>query len=385
MIQWENPVDGDTKQLRCTRCETELHVPWTTCCESVKKDVKSQGSLAGNVDEMLASGEGFSDRGFKSTCHRCLAPITHDLLGAAKFCADVKRLLQYRTPMPGTILGGTSGLAFTYDIHKDTPWGGSYHRVNKLLSFGLGQRILDQPRLGGEGSNESISCIRDMIDEVIADDHDYMRRVRESDSYQMTRVERAGYRKMMSHYWGNPSPFAVDLVGVVVRQGIFVEKMHDIDWLHSPALPATMTRLLLKYERFILLNNDPNLMAVPTLDVDLAWHTHQLNPASYRRYVMKKIHHFLDHDDQVTETDLNDAFARTSKMYEKKYGGKYSECTCWYCEAVRERNTSAVSRIFSSKGKAALSDVEQDPKKCVHISTHNVVRPVDDTKHTAKA
>lgn len=351
----------------------------------MKKQVKSQASLAGSVDEMLASGEGFSDRGFKSTCHRCLAPITHDILAAAKFCADVKRLLRYRIPMPGTILN-TRGYAFTYDIHKsDASGGGPYHRVNKLLSFGLGQRILDQPRLGGEGSNESISRIRDMIDMVIADDHKYMRRVMGSDSCQMTRVERDGYRKMMSRYWENPSPFAVDLVGIVVRQGTFVEKMHDVDWLHSPALPVTMTRLLLKYERFILLNNDPGLMAVPTLDVDLAWHTHQLNPASYRRYTMEKIHNILDHHDKVTETDLNDAFARTTKMYEKKYGGKYSECTCWYPEAVRERKTSKISRIFLWKGKAALYDDKQDSKRCVHISTHNIVRPIDDTKDTTKA
>ena len=192
---------------------------------------------------------------------------------------------------------------------------------------------------------------------------------------------------MMSRYWENSSPFAIDLVGAVIRQGSFVEKMHHIDWLHSPALPATMTRLIFKYERFVSLMEDPSHMAVPTLDVDLAWHTHQLNPPSYMKYIVEKTRRYIDHDDKVAETALNNAFAWTSKAYEKKYGDKYSECTCWYCEAVRECHTSLSSRIFSSKGKEKkLHDkAESDPKRYNHISAHNAVRPTDDAKYTAEA
>lgn len=264
-------------------------------------------------------------------------------------------------------------------------WKAVHKKVNNLLAFGLGQRVLDQPRLGGQGFNESISRIRDMIGETISENHNYMRTIRESASPKMTRLERVGFRKMMSRYWENSSPFALDLVGAVVRQGGFIEKMHNIDWLHSPALPATMTRLILKYERFVCIMEDATNMAVPTLDVDLAWHTHQLNPPSYLKYVVNKTRQFVDHDDKVAETALNDAFAWTSKTYEKKYGGKYSECTCWYCESIREQNTSTASRIFSSKGKATVHDTEQDPKKSIHISAHNAVRPTDDPKYTAEA
>ncbi len=57
-------------------------------------------------------------------------------------------------------------------------------------------------------------------------------------------------------YWDNSSPFALDLVGAVIRQGSFIEKMHNIDWLHSPALPSTMKRLLVKYQRFVTIMKD---------------------------------------------------------------------------------------------------------------------------------
>jgi len=61
-------------------------------------------------------------------------------------------------------------------------------------------------------------------------------------------------------------------VGAVLRQGTFVLKMRKIDWLHSPAAMVTMQRLIVKYHRFIrIIADNPRMIAVPTLDVDLAW------------------------------------------------------------------------------------------------------------------
>ena len=62
----------------------------------------------------------------------------------------------------------------------------------------------------------------------------------------LTKDERVAIRRMMSRYWDNSSPFSFDLVGAVIRQGIFIEKMHAIDWVHSPVLRSTMDRLLVK-------------------------------------------------------------------------------------------------------------------------------------------
>lgn len=77
---------------------------------------------------------------------------------------------------------------------------------------------------------------------------------------------------MMSRYWENSSIFALDLIGAVIRQGTFIEKMHSIDWIHSPALASTEQRLMEKYDRyFAILARHPVQLVVPTLDVDLAW------------------------------------------------------------------------------------------------------------------
>lgn len=99
---------------------------------------------------------------------------------------------------------------------------------------------------------------------------------------RMPRAEKIAISRMMSSYWGNSSSFSLDLVGAVIRQGSFIEKMHSIDWIHSPAVTSTMTRLIKKYENFFrIMAEHPRNAAVPTLDVDLAWHTHQLSPKFY--------------------------------------------------------------------------------------------------------
>jgi len=132
---------------------------------------------------------------------------------------------------------------------------------------------------------------------------------------------------------------------------------------------------------------NPGHMAVPTLDVDLAWHTHQLSPQNYYDYSVKLMRdELIDHNDKIDENKLSDNFAWTSKQYQKiTNGGVYSECTCWYCEAIRE---SACFSVFDTGSSAAkkkalsLHDnpaIASDPHANPHISAHNAVR----TEHTA--
>ena len=197
----------------------------------------------------------------------------------------------------------------------------------------------------------------------------------------------------MARYWDNSSEiFALDLVGAVIRQGIFVQKMDRIDWLHSPALPSTIDRLIHKYGIFFrIMAENPSQMAVPTLDVDLAWHTHQLSAKRYFAYSTARTQAsgsapiFIDHDDKVDETRLTQGFEWTAKQYRKlTNGGIYSECTCWYCEAVRETDLSSGPSIFQSssvtrarrQAESLYSDpnVSNDPERNAHISAHNAVR-----------
>ncbi len=232
-------------------------------------------------------------------------------------------------------------------------------------------------------SKPSLESVRSAIEGALGD-REWMKKANHSFAGSQAKKEKIAIRKMMSRYWENSSPFALDLVGAVIRQGSFIEKMHAIDWIHSPALNSTMNRILTKYGRYIaIIGSNPNKVAVPTLDVDLVWHTHQLSPPTYYNHVIQQTCKFLDHDDKIEETKLSTAFEWTSKTYQKMFKDLYSECTCWYCEAIRESHTSSLSRAFGKTSAiddqlSRLHSANSNPHNAPHISAHNAIKADSD-------
>lgn len=206
---------------------------------------------------------------------------------------------------------------------------------NRMIQLDLRIKLMDL--LGsGRDPHPTMVTIKAMIEETIRDD----KRVRRIDGIPARRrhllhpKSKVCVRKMMSRYWENFSSFALDLGGAVMRQGVFIDKMFKLDWLHSPSARDTMQRLITKYRRFIdIIKTNASHVAVPTLDVDLAWHTHQLSPAAYYAYTVERTGKFIDHDDKIDEGKLSTAFEWTTKTYQEMFGEIYSECTCWYCES----------------------------------------------------
>lgn len=134
----------------------------------------------------------------------------------------------------------------------------------------------------------------------------------------------------------------------------------QINWLHFPTARDLMTRLITKYERFIeivaVAVSTKDKVAVPTIDVDLAWHTHQLSPKAYFDYTVAKMEASVDHNDKVDEDKLSTAFEWTSKTYQEMYGEVYSECKCWYCESESSTDTRASRTTDSKHRSSAHSD-----------------------------
>lgn len=370
-IEWENLNDLNDAMVICARCFTRNSVPWTACGDIALNGRQATPNV---LSDHFSDGTGYADKNFTMTCKSCSQINNHDSLCVGKFLKDVRHLLDEDVLMPGTLFDSRSGLPLKSTKSDATKFLPTF--PSRLLRAGLGADIL---RYCNAADSLKMTSIRSYIEGGLRDKK-LMQVARGSLSFIMLRDERVLIRRMMSRYWGNSSSFALDLAGAVTRQGEFVEKMHDIDWLHSPALPSTMHRLVVKYIRFVDIMKDKNHMAVPTLDVDLAWHTHQLSPLSYFQYTVAQTGQFIDHDDKVAEAKLTDAFAWTSKTYQKLYNEPYSECTCWYCEAIRESHTSAASRMFRTSSATvtdAVHKVEEDPRKSIHVSAHNVVRPTD--------
>lgn len=376
---WDNIQDPMTKALKCPACQTPLEIPWTTCGED-------ESSKSGSDTGPGLVGNGYGDGDLTWACQGCAIAIDKKLLSVAKFARDAQSLIVDDVTMPGTILEPTKGKpAFIPNIPSNVAYC-TRTFPNRLIKKKLIVQVAELIKPGMRPT-PTMETVRDLIERILVDGA-AIREIEGLLRYGRARIfteSRICVRKMMSRYWENFSPFALDLAGAVMRQGIFTAKMVQIDWLHSPACRETMARLITKYGRFIaLMREHPNKTCVPTLDVDLAWHTHQLSPSAYYLYTTTHTTKFIDHDDKIDEDKLSEAFEWTTRTYQDKYTEVYSECTCWYCETVRSANTGTVSRILgvSNQEKAAHLFHESGranlcpPDKSAHISAHNAVRAV---------
>jgi len=365
-LSWDNLEGPAEKTISCSSCAKEVLCPYTN-------------TSTFDPFQPFEMNTGFADKSFTATCRSCYTKIVHESLRIRKFRSDMQNLMKYGIPMPGTLLslkGIPESSTATVDPTK--------HEVffpNRLILAGLYTDLMEQT---DPGSSYDFDQVRKSIERGLRD-RSLVTKANKTISKALKRGEKIAIRRMMSRYWENSSPFALDLVGAILRQGVFVDKMKSIDWIHSPALESTVSRLIAKYAVFFqIMAQNPGHIAVPTLDVDLAWHTHQLSPAYYYSYATSNTAgEFIDHDDKIEENQLTSAFEWTSKRYQKLTGGDvYSECTCWYCEAIRESHNNQFI-ITSSETSAAKSkalglhdrkDIDSNPQKNPHISAHNAVK-----------
>ena len=139
------------------------------------------------------------------------------------------------------------------------------------------------------------------------------------------------------------APTNLCLSSAVHRQSTFVVKMHNLGFLRSPFLAGTLRRAVRKYERFfVLFKALAGRTLVPTLDVDLVWHTQQLWPGGYEKWCRERAGRSIEHDDQFGKDDLGVGFALTQTEYKRRWwwagwlGEAYGGCLCWRCEGKRD-------------------------------------------------
>ncbi|KAG0324582.1 hypothetical protein BGZ99_001646 [Dissophora globulifera] len=161
--------------------------------------------------------------------------------------------------------------------------------------------------------------------------------------------------RIMSSYMGLVEDrLSMDLVAGALRQRDFQKAMMVTGGL-AWCQPQVLHRSLERYKKFMLLARAEskhtsggggvagvtmtapgggNLGAgqpgrhalVPTLDIDLAWHTHMLSPDHYRQYQLAHFGCVLNHDDtvQATSTMTKQDFVRTAELWQALYQERYS-------------------------------------------------------------
>jgi hypothetical protein len=126
------------------------------------------------------------------------------------------------------------------------------------------------------------------------------------------------------------------LKNAVLRQQSFVDKMWDHLWIRSPALEGTLRRARDRYSNFLkLFKLYPTTMFVPTLDIDLVWHTHQCSPKTYHSMTLELAGKFVVHDDSIVQQKLDTGLQDTKSLYRMRFGKEYHMCACWDCQALQ--------------------------------------------------
>lgn len=90
-----------------------------------------------------------------------------------------------------------------------------------------------------------------------------------------------------------------------------------------------------RYKKYLLLNKKhPTKFLVPSYDIDLIWHTHQLHPIDYERVTKSLLGRMLNHDDTDSDRNhgskLSNAYQETRKLWQEEYGEAFAKPGAMY-------------------------------------------------------
>ncbi|KAF4471911.1 hypothetical protein FALBO_1172 [Fusarium albosuccineum] len=152
------------------------------------------------------------------------------------------------------------------------------------------------------------------------------------------------------------SSLAEKLRDAVIRQTAFIDKMNAHMWIRSPSLEGTMRRSIDRYQKFCkLMKLAKGRTVVPTLDIDLAWHTHQCSAKEYGQDMKTLVGKFINHDDTIAKPKLGDGAQETRRLYRIHFGQEYRLCGCWDCEALQSELEKAVDGEYEETDMESIA------------------------------
>ncbi|CAE6469358.1 unnamed protein product [Rhizoctonia solani] len=353
---WYCPLSttvSDTTFVPCPRCEkpTLNEVCWIT-----------------------KEKTGFAEHDFKARCHACMGVFNRDNMMVRGLCDDIIKVrlgLTHESSNPdqkpyisGTLLNWRTGQPDPKEAARSNDILLRAFLTPASMNFTRGDWLA--------GSiNYSVKRLETSLKNGLS---------LQGGGSQVTRI--LGYYRCPYY------PFSIELCGAVMSQVriiCFIDKMLGLGWTEARAFdidPTVIYRCIARYHAWLdVMSQLSRKMLVPTLDIDLAWHTHQLKQRDYRRtWTIEILGQFIDHDDKVEENKLSEAYEQTAKYWEQRWGVPYHICGCSRPPAPKPFNPGqTISRIFRGKGKAMefsnprpqLVSTNECDAPTTHPSEHN--------------
>ncbi|KAH8831767.1 hypothetical protein DL96DRAFT_1459646 [Flagelloscypha sp. PMI_526] len=347
------------------RCSAWPFDPLTSAKQVQHKTFSCPRTKCSNVltkEYVCFNGTGFLQKEFSAKCSTCNSTITRNHLVLRKLINDLSR--ESNSDLSHYLAGSLITARNTCDKARG-------ERIKSMLK----DVIMKQPHYPGTS----------VIESVLMDYRATLDRV-EGWVTQSFKNE-PGVLRMMSTVLDSyrcPNPFSTDLAAAVLRQFDFTSKMKSLPWgleFKTTEDERPLIHAIARYHSFMNLMASRPGFYVPTLDIDLAWHTHQLSGVQYERDCFEYVGKFIDHDDKVSSLQLGDGFQDTCKAWQHQYGVRYAYCGCPIPDAksIGQR----LSRILNKPTvPVALTDHASDATKalaeCTHPSLHSVVTPPTD-------
>ncbi|KAG5636119.1 hypothetical protein H0H81_009051 [Sphagnurus paluster] len=339
------------RDIRCPKCRGLITIPY-----------------------MNAEGTGYLQQNFQAQCPRdgCynVPKITKAVLGARKLAENLARDRsrdEFAFFLAGTI--------HTPQTHSDLARGAL---VKQTV---LGHSRFKRPNNSPLEEDWVVSMLEKnlfRLDQIRA---------------AMANKMRAGGGKLLARIftaYTDGEMFSVDLVGAVIRQGSFVKKMNDLQWTEPGFFDTkedevALQHAIARYHAFLdLMAASPVAFHVPTLDIDLAWHTHQLLGKSYNDKCMTHVGRYIDHDDKVEERTLSSSFDVTCRAWKERFNIPYTHCGCPLPGQTIGQRLSRLVQNYKLKPSYLIPPAREDLLAATHPSDHNAVF-VFQRKHAGEA
>lgn len=359
-----HPVETKVR-IKCFFCKREHDVP-----------------LVGTPDS-----PGYATTKLYYRCTNCFRYITHEKLKIRRLCDDLVVARRGNTCLAGI---------------SDFKFGRSCLTVSQCLAGTAWSMTAAQL---GDYMGWSFSGIRTyVLAQAIKDRR--LRPLRDQKYWgkspkQFRRNMRASLSAIGKAYADTELFASLNLAAATQRQASFISNMERIGWLDIGRWDQGEFYLLQKaaarYHAFLdLMRAHSGAFLSPTLDIDLAWHTHQLQGSKYGRETQQFLGRTLNHDDKVADVRLKMAYDDTATLWAKRFGVPYSGCGCpiafdaeqgllknhkrqfrqstgmkFWKRAEQERDSVEAGRRFVQE---LLAELPEDEREAQCPSTHNMLR-----------
>ncbi|KAJ3372266.1 hypothetical protein GGF31_002124 [Allomyces arbusculus] len=147
-------------------------------------------------------------------------------------------------------------------------------------------------------------------------------------------------------------PWSMDMIRAVRRQRRFSAKIAKVVSAGLHAVYHHNTTALAQYPKFLaaMVATRPKTTFVPTMAIDLAWHTHQLSPMAYTMQTCAIVGHVVNHndsDDEISEARIATGTKAMPALWMDLYSEDYYQLNVSCTTGAKYKATTAFMGVSS--------------------------------------